>query len=102
MLRVLLCCGAGASSGFIAQRMRKAAKARNIEIETKAISETEIEYHIDDYDILLCGPHLHYKINEMKASFETENRPVMLIDKKKYSSLDGEGVLNDVLAVKGQ
>ena len=35
-MKILLMCGAGASSGFMAQAMRKAAKAQNMEdIEIK-------------------------------------------------------------------
>ena len=30
-MKILLMCGAGASSGFMAQAMRKAAKAQNME-----------------------------------------------------------------------
>ena len=31
-IKVLLCCGAGLSSGFLAQRARKSAKKRNLDI----------------------------------------------------------------------
>ena len=38
----LLACGAGASSGFIAQKMRKAAQKQVLDISIKAVSDTEI------------------------------------------------------------
>jgi len=50
-LNVLLVCGSGASSGFMAANIRKAA-ARKLEITVNARSESEIEYYIDEIDCL--------------------------------------------------
>ena len=47
MKNILLACGAGASSGFIAQKMRKAAQSRGLEVGIRAISDTEIMENID-------------------------------------------------------
>lgn len=41
-MKILLMCGAGASSGFMAQAMRKAAKERGMDIEVIARSEAEM------------------------------------------------------------
>lgn len=45
-IKVLLCCGAGLSSGFLAQRARKSAKKRNLDIKIEAKSETEAILHL--------------------------------------------------------
>ena len=42
MKNILLACGAGASSGFIAQKMRKAAKQQGLEVSIRAVSDTDI------------------------------------------------------------
>ena len=42
-LNVLLVCGSGASSGFMAANMRKAASKQGLDIDIKARSESEIE-----------------------------------------------------------
>ena len=39
---VLLVCGSGASSGFMAANIRKAASARGLEITVTARSESEV------------------------------------------------------------
>ena len=49
-LNVLLVCGSGASSGFMAANMRKAASKQGLEIDIKARSESEIENYIDEID----------------------------------------------------
>lgn len=40
MKNILLACGAGASSGFIAQKMRKAAQKQGLEVSIRAVSDT--------------------------------------------------------------
>lgn len=42
-LRVLLVCGSGASSGFMATNMRKVVTERNLDISIIARSEAEVE-----------------------------------------------------------
>ncbi|MDD6710774.1 MAG: hypothetical protein PUE27_01625 [Sharpea porci] len=43
-LNVLLVCGSGASSGFMAANMRKAAKEMGLDYQIKVRSESEFEY----------------------------------------------------------
>ena len=47
MKNILLACGAGASSGFIAQKMRKAAQKQGLEVSIRAVSDTEVMENID-------------------------------------------------------
>ena len=65
MLHILLVCGTGASSGFMAKNIRKAAKEENLEINVKARSDSEIEEYIESIDLLLVGPHLRYMLNDL-------------------------------------
>ena len=51
MFNLLLVCGTGASSGFMAKNIRKAAKEENLEINVKARSDSEIEEYIDSIDL---------------------------------------------------
>ena len=64
-LNVLLVCGSGASSGFMATNMRKAAVARGLDVDIKARSESEIENYIEDIDVLMVGPHLAYILDDI-------------------------------------
>ena len=64
-LNVLLVCGSGASSGFMAANMRKAASKQGLDIDIKARSESEIENYIDEINVLMVGPHLAYILDEV-------------------------------------
>jgi len=98
MYKILLACGAGASSGFVALSMRKSAKKLNIKAEIKAVSDIEIMNYVDDFDILLLGPHIKYKLAEIEAELIGRPVKVLVMDKKRYGALDGAGILEDALA----
>ena len=50
-------CGAGASSGFMAQAMRKAANAQGLDIEIIARSDSEMMANLKGTDLIMFGPH---------------------------------------------
>ena len=52
-LRILLVCGSGASSGFMAANIRKAAAARGMDAKVVARGEAEIENYVDEIDVLI-------------------------------------------------
>lgn len=58
MKNILVVCGAGASSTFLAHRMRTAAKARGFEATVKAASQAALESRMPGVHVLLVGPHL--------------------------------------------
>lgn len=96
-LRVLLVCGSGASSGFMAANMRKAASKQGLEIDIKARSESEIENYIDEIDALMVGPHLAYILDEVEDYTDGADIPVILMKAEYYSSLDGEKAINHLM-----
>ena len=57
-LKVLLLCGSGASSGFMATNIRKAAKKEGIKCSIIARSQTEAESYIDEVNCIMIGPHM--------------------------------------------
>lgn len=96
-IRVLLVCGSGASSGFMAANMRKAASRLGYEMDIKARSESEIENYIDEIDALMVGPHLAYILDEVEDYTDGADIPVILMKAEYYSSLDGEKAVNHLL-----
>jgi PTS system cellobiose-specific IIB component len=97
-LRVLLVCGSGASSGFMAANIRKAAKARGIDVSVTARGDAEIESYIDEIDALMVGPHLAYILDEVDAYVGGSDVKVVLMHPDYYSALDGEAGLDHLLA----
>ncbi len=89
-LDVLLVCGSGASSGFMAANMRKEAKKLGYELDIKARSESEIDDYVDEIDVLMVGPHLAYIIDDIGKYTEGYDICIILMKPEYYSTLDGE------------
>lgn len=98
-LNVLLVCGSGASSGFMAANMRKAAAKKAIDMNIIARSESEIESYIDEIDALMVGPHLAYILDEVEEMIEGSDIKVLLMKADYYSTLDGDKALDDLLSL---
>ena len=96
-MKVLLVCGGGASSGFMANNLRKAAKERGIAMEAKARSETEVELYASEVDCIMLGPHLSYLEAEMIERVKGTSAKVFVMDRSYYSTLDGDEALDDLL-----
>lgn len=101
-LSVLLVCGSGASSGFMAANIRKAAKARGLDISVVARSESEIDSYIDEIDALMVGPHLAYIMDEVDEITDGNDVKVILMKKEYYAMLDGEAALDHLLEEMSQ
>ncbi len=100
-LRILLVCGSGASSGFMAANIRKAASARGIEAKVVARGEAEIENYVDEIDVLMVGPHLAYILDEVNEYIGDHPVKVILMKPEYYSTLDGNKAVDHLLAELG-
>ena len=97
-LNVLLVCGSGASSGFMATNMRRAAVARGVDMDIKARSESEIENYVDEIDALMVGPQLAYILDEVEEYIGDNDVKVILMKPEYYSTLDGNKALDHLIA----
>jgi PTS system cellobiose-specific IIB component len=96
-LNVLLVCGSGASSGFMAANIRKAAAEKGLDIKITARGESEIENYIDEIDALMVGPHLAYIMDEVEEFVGNSPVKVILMKPEYYATLNGEQALEHLL-----
>lgn len=101
-LRVLLCCGAGFSSGFLAQKTRKAAKKKQVSMTVEAKSESVVSKLVGQFDILLIGPHYEGAMKRLKELCEPYGAKVSLIPADIYAALDGDKLVDVILDLAGQ
>lgn len=92
---VLLVCGSGASSGFMAANMRKAAKKAGLDYKIQARSEAELSDYADQIDALMVGPHLKAEFDAIKAQVPDKVK-VILMKPDYYSILDGKAAIEDL------
>ncbi len=99
---ILLVCGSGASSGFMAANIRKAASARGLEWKVTARSESEILNYVEDIDCLMVGPHLESNLGAIEEDCEGYDIKVSLLTKEAYSKLNGELAVDQILEMFGE
>lgn len=96
-MSVLLCCAGGFSTNLLMQEMQKAVKKSKVLDDDKfsftAIPIDELDRTIDQWDVVLVGPQVGHKIDEIKRTCETHKKPYQIIDKEVYGAVDGETVV---------
>ncbi|AKP36829.1 PTS sugar transporter subunit IIB [Leuconostoc mesenteroides] len=93
---ILLICNTGASSSFMAQKIRQASNENQQACQVHAASMTQIDEYIDRIDYLLISPQLKYAESEIRLSVANSNIKVAVISSKVYGLLDGNAVLNQI------
>ena len=96
MLKILLCCGGGFSSSYVTQRMKKEIIEHHLE------NEVDIEFSpfsialekIDEFDIMVCCPHLNIYVNQLLSKGDV-SIPIYILPPKMYGKMEIEEIYQD-------
>ena len=99
MVKVLLVCSEGMSTSLMVTKMKDSAKAKGIEAEIWAVSESEAIDNLPNADVLLLGPQVRFLESKMKGL--AGDKPVAVIDMQAYGTMNGEKVLEQALNLLG-
>lgn len=97
MIKVLLVCGGGASTGFVAKNMRTAATKINQEIDIIARPISSLEELLDSVDVVLIAPHFKFRASEIEQECNAKGKKAALANPEAYGMMDGDGLLSQVL-----
>jgi PTS system cellobiose-specific IIB component len=100
-MRIIVVCGAGASSTFIAHRLRRAAAARGLSVRAQASSVAGLDRVLAGADVLLVGEHLAEQLAALRERAEAASVPVVMLPSGASSAPDGEEALDLALATAG-
>ena len=92
-MRILVVCGAGASSTFVAQRVRHAAHDRGLPYSAFAGTELSLPIDLDAADVVLVGPHLVHALERIERDAALRGTTVVLLPPDIFSDLDGTRTL---------
>jgi PTS system cellobiose-specific IIB component len=95
-LNVLLVCGSGASTGFMAANLRKEAAKQGLDCTITARSESEVDNYADEINCIMLGPHLEYLLEELTERYQERGIKVAIMNKSYYSILDGAAALKHI------
>ncbi|WP_136708617.1 PTS IIB subunit [Agromyces sp. H66] len=101
VVRIIVVCGAGASSTFVAHRIRRAAAARGIDVRATATSESVLEQSLADADVLLVGAHLGDRVGLLRERAAAASVPVVILPEGAAAAADGEDALDLALEFAG-
>lgn len=90
-MRILVVCGAGASSTFVAQRISRAARDAGLEwIATAGTTATALDR--PDADIVLLGPHVADRLAAITAASDSA-LTVLALPSDVFADRDGAQTL---------
>lgn len=98
-MRIVVVCGAGASSTFVAVKLRNAAAARGVEATVEAGSASQLD-DLDGIDIVLVGAHLEAAVPALRARAAATRTAVAVLPPVSPGALDGERALELALDAK--
>lgn len=88
-MRILVVCGAGASSTFVAQRINSAARAQHLAYSATATNEPALADGMENSDLILLGPHLAPHLQQIEDLAAPYGVHVLLLDADVFADLDG-------------
>lgn len=95
MTRALIVCFAGASSTFLASRLRTLALARGVEIDVSVVALSELASNLGDEfsGIVLVGPHMHTDFDLIAARVSAAGGSALLLPQEAASPAGAETAL---------
>ena len=101
MVMILVVCGAGASSTFLASRIRKLAEKRGLDLTARAASTEDVAARLPDAGLLLVGPHLEASFPELEARAASHNIPASLLPSTAFGPTGAEDALARAVSLLG-
>lgn len=92
-MRILVVCGAGASSTFVAQRIRRAAAEAALPYSVVAGHEASLPTDLASADLVLLGPHLAQRLDDVRAQARPFGATVALLPDGIFTDQDGSRAL---------
>lgn len=96
-MRIVLLCAQGMSTSLLVERMKEAAVKKGVNAEIKAEMVDSFDKQLQTADIILLGPQVRYKKNELQPKADKANIPLDVIDMTAYGTIDGDKVLNQAI-----
>ncbi|MBM7505687.1 PTS sugar transporter subunit IIB [Agromyces aurantiacus] len=99
-MRIVVVCGAGASSTFAALRIRRAADTRGLDVDVRAAGEQTLAEALAGADALLVGIHLAERLEDLEQAAAAASVPLAVLPGETHT-LDGDAALDLAIAITG-
>lgn len=96
MIKILLCCGGGFSSSFVAERMKK--EIQNLGMEDDVMIEFSpfsiAKNRFLEFDIVVCCPHLNIYVKQLVEK-EDIPIPIYVLPPRMYGNMEIKEIYQD-------
>ncbi|GAA3284034.1 PTS sugar transporter [Nesterenkonia halobia] len=93
-MEILVVCGAGASSTFVAQRIRRGAEAEGLDLRASAGTEAMLPGAVDAVDVVLLGPQLAARAPEIRRRAALVGAAAAVLPEHVFRDPDGTAALD--------
>lgn len=93
-MKIMLVCGAGVSTSILMRKMQNYSDENNLKATIKAYGVDEADDHYEDFDCVLVGPQISYRI---KGIIENAKIPVEAINSVDYGLGNAENVMKQAM-----
>lgn len=93
-MRILVVCAAGASSTFVAQRLRRAAAEAGLDHDVTAITQSVLPDRLGEAHLVLIGPHLVDEAEAIRADAARRGVHVLSLPADVFDDRDGARTLH--------
>jgi PTS system cellobiose-specific IIB component len=98
-MKIIVVCGAGASSTFVAVKLRSAAAARGMQVDVAAGSASQLD-SLAGVDVVLVGSHLEAAVPGLRTRAVATGTAVAVLPPVSPAALDGSSALDLALSAK--
>lgn len=86
-MNILLICACGMSTSLLVNRMKEVG---NSEDRIEALPVDKLEANIKDFQVVLVGPQIRYKFNDIKKICDANQVACGLMDMASYGQMNGK------------
>lgn len=90
-MKIMLVCAGGMSTGILMNKIKAYSKENNLDLTVKAYGVGDYLDNSNLYDVILLGPQISYKYDEIK---EESKKPVYVIKPMDYALGNVESIVN--------
>ncbi len=103
-LHILLACNLGASTGVMVGKMedivKNSEKLKGKDILIEAHPAGELREHIEAFDVVLLGPQISHRFDELAEIATAYHKPIEVINSQDYGTVNGGNILKAAIALK--
>lgn len=93
-MKILLMCANGLSTGILMNKMKQWAQKNGEDLQVRAVPVDDCAEIYKEYDVLLLGPQMAYKLKEVKEM--APERPSAVINPPDYAMGNVDNVMKMV------